>query len=195
MQQEKLTYLALGDSYTIGEGVDASQRWPVQLAQRRGWVQPHIIATTGWTTFELLDAIDHATLAKSYDRISLLIGVNNQYRGLAVQAYRDDLEKLAERMLPIVNGKAQHIFLLSIPDYSVTPFAREKQPEKIAEEIFLYNQVKEAFARERGFQYVYITDLSLKAAIQNDLLVEDQLHPSGLQYQQWVDRIEQRCQL
>ena len=195
MQQEKLTYLALGDSYTIGEGVDASQRWPVQLAQRWGWAQPHIIATTGWTTFELLDAIDHATLAKSYDRVSLLIGVNNQYRGLALQAYRDDLKKLAEIMLQLVSGKARHIFLLSIPDYSVTPFAREKQPEKIAEEIFHFNQAKEAFARENGFQYVYITDLSIRAAKQNELLVKDQLHPSGLQYQQWVDRIEQTSQL
>lgn len=189
----KPIYLALGDSYTIGEGVLPGDRWPVMLAERLQWEAPQIIATTGWTTSELLEGIERSDLAPEYDWISLLIGVNNQYRGQSLQEYKADLDQLAEVMLSLVKQQANKIFVLSIPDYGVTPFASDKNPEKISRELSLFNRANQEFARHHGFQYCNITGHSLLAEEQKNLLAADQLHPSGLMYELWVKEILARC--
>jgi lysophospholipase L1-like esterase len=189
----KPTYLALGDSYTIGEGVLPSDRWPVMLAEQLQWEAPQIIATTGWTTSELLEGIEKSDLAPAYDWVSLLIGVNNQYRGQSIKNYKADLEQLAEVMLPLVKQQANHIFLLSIPDYGITPFASNKNPEKISRELALFNHTNQEFARHHGFQYCNITGHSILAKEQLDLLAADQLHPSGTMYELWVKEILASC--
>lgn len=186
------SYLALGDSYTIGEGVKEADRWPVMLASRLNWQPPRIIATTGWKTHELIKAIEHARLDKFYDWVSLLIGVNNQYRGLAFADFQHDLERLSELIRPLVRRPA-HIFLVSIPDYSVTPFAQEHHPAKISAELKQYNMYKEEFAARKGYQFCKVTDLSQKAKNDTTLLANDGLHPSARQYSMWVDSIAQRC--
>ncbi len=187
------TYLALGDSYTIGESVLPTDRWPVMLSESLDWMTPHIVAKTGWTTAELLDGISQENLAPAYDWISLLIGVNNQYRSQSVNDYVADLEQFAELMLPLVNHNSKHIFLLSIPDYSVTPFAQDKDQDKISREIKLYNEANEAFAKQHGFQYCDITGHSLLAKEHPDYLAADQLHPSGLMYELWVKEVLECC--
>lgn len=191
----KPTYLALGDSYTIGEGVLPEERWPVILAEQLQWKSPQIIATTGWTTSELLEGIRQSALAKSYDWISLLIGVNNQYRGQSIEAYQKDLDQLAKLMLSLVNHQPNHVFLLSIPDYSVTPFAQDKKPKKISGEITKFNHANQEFAARYGFQYCNITAHSRKALERIDYLGKDHLHPSGLMYVAWVKEILSSCKL
>ncbi|WPP50906.1 SGNH/GDSL hydrolase family protein [Catalinimonas niigatensis] len=193
MSSVKPTYLALGDSYTIGESVLPSERWPVMLAEQLQWNPPQIIATTGWTTSELLDGIRQTILANVYDWISLLIGVNNQYRGQGLDEYQKDLNQLAQVMLPLVDHQPNRVFLLSIPDYGVTPFAKEKNPEKISQELSQFNHANQAFAAQQGFQYCNITEDSLLAKERSDYLAEDQLHPSVLMYKAWVDKVLQNC--
>lgn len=193
MRSVKPTYLALGDSYTIGEGILPTERWPVMLAELLQWNPPQIIATTGWTTSELLDGIRQSALANVYDWISLLIGVNNQYRGQDLDDYQKDLDHLAQVMLPLVDHQPHRVFLLSIPDYSVTPFAKEKNPEKISQELMQFNQANQAFAAQHGFQYCNITEESLLAKKRLEYLAEDQLHPSVLMYKAWVDKVLQSC--
>lgn len=193
MATARPTYLALGDSYTIGEGVLPSDRWPVMLAEQLQWEAPRVIATTGWTTSELLEGIEQSDLAPAYDWISLLIGVNNQYRGQSIEEYKADLNQLAEVMLPLVHRQANRIFLLSIPDYSVTPFARDKNPEKISRELALFNRANQEFSRSNGFQYCDITGHSLLAKEHEDYLAADQLHPSGLMYELWVKEVLASC--
>ncbi|MDF9797185.1 lysophospholipase L1-like esterase [Catalinimonas alkaloidigena] len=193
MDDSKPSYLALGDSYSFGEGVRENERWPTQLAQKLDWQTPQIIATTGWTTSELIDGISISELDTSYDWISLLIGVNNQYRGQSIKSYQSDLEILANIMLPLVRHKSQQVFVISIPDYGITPFARDKNPQRISQELSQYNQINKNFAFQHGFQYCDITQLSLKAKQNKDYLVDDQLHPSGSMYKIWVDEILKTC--
>lgn len=184
------TYLALGDSYTIGEGVDRDKTWPYLLAKQLGWHPPQVIATTGWKTFELLAALENAELATRYDWVSLLIGVNNQYRQLSFELFREDLERLSSMMHPLVDSPSR-IFLLSIPDYSVTPFVKDKDRERIAAELQEYNRYKEEFAHWKGYQFCNITDLSQLADGDSTLIADDALHPSAVQYRMWVSRILQ----
>jgi len=189
----KSTYLALGDSYTIGEGVLPSERWPVLLSERLFWAPPQIIATTGWTTTELLEGIEKSKLEKTYDWVSLLIGVNNQYRGQSTDIYQNDLEILEELILPLVDHMPNRVFLLSIPDYGITPFAQNKFPEKISRELRLYNRINYAFAKENGFQYCDITPSSLLAKNDASYLAADELHPSGKMYELWVNEVLDKC--
>lgn len=193
MMDDRPTYLALGDSYTIGEGVEESARWPVTLAKRLNWKGPHIIATTGWTTSELLEGIENAQITSSYDWVSLLIGVNNQYRGQSLDVYREDLIRLAELMLPLVAQNAQRIFVVSIPNYGITPFAKDKNPQKISSQIESFNQINKDFAHHFGFQYCDITEHSLIAEHHLDYLTNDLLHPSEKMYELWVDEIIKTC--
>lgn len=188
------TFLALGDSYTIGEAVKEEERWPVLLVrklQKEGIsiAEPEIIATTGWTTDELQAAIQKQGPLQNYDLVSLLIGVNNQYRGFPIENYRKEFNALLEQAIGFAAGKEERVVVLSIPDYGVTPFAADKNPEKIARELDEYNQLSREISEKRGVKWFDITPGSRLALKDDSLIAEDGLHPSGKMYRQWVDQI------
>ncbi|MDN4165188.1 SGNH/GDSL hydrolase family protein [Cytophagales bacterium LB-30] len=185
------TYLALGDSYTIGEAVDENLRWPNQLVdalnkEGYAWEAPRIIARTGWTTNELQAAIKDAELKESYDWVSLLIGVNNQYRGYPMAQYEQELQALIATALNFANGDAERVFMVSIPDYGVTPFAANSDTDKIARELDAYNAYAKALCESKGILFVNITDISREAKEDASLVASDELHPSGAMYTRWV---------
>ena len=194
LQTHTLSFLALGDSYTIGERVEVSERWPIQLTGRlrqRGVdiADPKIVAVTGWTTDELANGIEKAQLAAEYDLVSLLIGVNNQYRGYDFSQYEREFGELLQQAIDFAGGKTERVFVVSIPDYGVTPFGQERDPKTISEEIDKYNQYAKELAETKGVRYFNITDISREAKDDLKLVAEDQLHPSGTMYARWVDRI------
>jgi lysophospholipase L1-like esterase len=180
-------YLALGDSYTIGESVPATERFPVVLAKTLKLSEPEIIAKTGWTTDELNAAIDAANPKGPYQLVTLLIGVNNQYRGRDAEQYRGEFVGLLKRAIGFAGGDMKKVIVVSIPDWGVTPFAEGRDRAKIASEIDRYNAVNREEADRAGVLYVDITPISR----QNDasLVAGDGLHPSGKQYLQWVKTI------
>ena len=189
-----LAYLALGDSYTIGEGVDEAGRWPLQLVARLreagiAIADPRIIATTGWTTDELTAAMDDAEPLGEWDFVSLLIGVNDQYRGRRVDDYAVEFATLLERAATLAGGRADRVLVLSIPDWGVTPFARAelRSPHRIARELDDYNATARHLCAGRGVAFVDITDISRDGGGARDMLAEDSLHPSALQYARWTD--------
>jgi len=187
-------FLALGDSYTIGEGVPPEERWPVRLARLlRGEgiavASPRILATTGWTTGELMAGIREASLEPGYDLVSLLIGVNNQYRGWSLQIYRREFADLLEQATAFARGVPQRVVVLSIPDWSVTPFA-EADPRgraAIAREIEAFNAANREETLKRGAHYVDITPLSRQHG--EKWLASDGLHPSGEMYRAWAEQV------
>ena len=188
--------LALGDSYTIGEGVEVHERWPVQLAEAlryRGVAvdDPHIIATTGWTTDELLHGIEAAHPRGSFSLVSLLIGVNNQYRGRDVEEYRGQFKSLLGRAIGFAGGAPEQVIVISIPDWGVTPFAEQqsRDPARVRDEIDRFNTVNREESTEAGTCYVDITPVSRVAATDRSLLASDGLHPSGKMYAEWVNLI------
>jgi len=186
-----MTYLALGDSYTIGESVPPAERWPVQLTgllrgQGLGLGTPTLIARTGWTTDELSAAMDAAALTGPYDLVSLLIGVNNQYRGRAVEEYREQFTALLQRAVGLAGGRPGRVLVLSIPDWGVTPFAAGRDRAAIAAAIDQYNAVNAEEAARAGAAYVDVTPTSRRAVDQPDLLADDGLHPSGAMYAAWA---------
>lgn len=185
----KPTFLALGDSYTVGEGVEPSHRWPCLLCDKLNFASPDFIAQTGWTTQELLEAIEQARVSHFYDWVSVLIGVNDQYRGISLQQYSMEFEVLIYNALALSHHQPRRVIVLSIPDYGVTPFAKEKNPPKIFDEINAFNAVNEDIARREKVHYIHITDISRLAADNPTLLTTDKLHPSLKMYQMWVDRI------
>lgn len=192
-REDALRFLALGDSYTIGEAVDETERWPMVLAEQIGRYGPgradtRIIARTGWTTDELQAAMGEANLEPGWDLVSLLIGVNNQYRGRDVEEYRSQFSDLLERAVRLASGQTGRVFVVSIPDWGVTRFAAEHQrdPATVASEIDAFNDAARQIARERGVAFVDITDISRAHA---DWVAADGLHPSGRQYRAWVERI------
>jgi acyl-CoA thioesterase I len=186
-QSTSIRYLALGDSYTIGEGVTEQERWPVILAKRLEIAMPAIIAKTGWTTDELLAAIKKESHDKNYGLVSLLIGVNNQYRGYDLDIYRKEFAQLLQQAISFAGDDPTKVFVVSIPDYGVTPFAAEKQPQKISEEINIYNSINKEISLKMRVRYFDITPISRNAAQYQTLLAEDQLHPSGKMYRMWVE--------
>ncbi len=191
-QNDSYTYLALGDSYTIGESVAISERWPVQLAARLldkgiSVKSPKIIATTGWRTDELKAAIESDNeLLEQYDLVSLLIGVNNQYQGKSVESYSPEFEELLQIAIKLAGGNADRVFVVSIPDYGKTPFGAEKENE-IEKAINDYNQVNRDISKKYKVAYFNITPISRLAKKHADLTAKDTLHPSGKMYTQWVD--------
>lgn len=197
MAAEKMTYLALGDSYTIGEGVEPKDNYPnqvVALLQESGinFSTPKIIATTGWTTDELKKRIQDAAInGKTYDFVTLLIGVNNQYRGRPVDNYRNELRQLLEEAITFAKGNKSHVAVLSIPDWGVTPFAINKgsDQEKVAQEIDQYNQAKREITQEMGLAYIDITEHYRINGMQPESVVSDQLHPSALIYRFWAEKL------
>ncbi len=188
---EPYSYLALGDSYTIGEGVPSYQRWPVQLVRAlRNHVpvhRPKIIATTGWTTDELLGAISGINMNRKYDLVSLLIGVNNQYRGYPLHYFREEFPKLLDIAIHLARGKRKRVFVVSIPNYAATPFGRRGDPRKITRELKYYNRIAREICRKKGVRFINITDISERTG--PSLVAHDDLHPSGKMYSLWVRRI------
>lgn len=189
MESNKPTFIALGDSYTIGEGVEPADRWPVQLCQQLNFASPDFIAQTGWTTQELLEAIDRARVSHFYDWVSMLIGVNDQYRGMSLKQYSIEFEIAVYKALALSHHQPQQVIILSLPDYGVTPFAQEKNPPQIFDEINAFNAVNASIARREKIHYINITDISRLAGEDPTLLTSDGLHPSRKMYQMWVDRI------
>lgn len=190
----KKTFLALGDSYTIGEGVSVDARWPVQLADslnREGFNfdQPQIIAKTGWTTDELEKAIAEAGPEGPFDLVSLLIGVNNQYRGRALEEYEVQFEGLLKQALRFAGNDPGKVIVVSIPDYGVTPFAASRDPAKIAKEIDAFNKAARLITQAYKISFIDITPGSRMASRHTDLIADDQLHPSARMYTQWVAQI------
>jgi lysophospholipase L1-like esterase len=190
-QLEEIGILSLGDSYTIGEGVGEDERWPVQLAaalreQGVPATEPRIIARTGWTSGELSAAIQQENPQGTYQLVSLLIGVNNQYRGLDIEEYRSQFRGLLEQAIDFAGGEASRVIVLSIPDWSVTPFAASRDRALIAGEIDRFNRVNRQETENLSARYVDVTPISRQAATDRSLVAEDGLHPSGKMYEAWV---------
>lgn len=190
-----LSYLALGDSYTIGEGVPADGRWPTQLAralraQDIALADPRIIATTGWTTDELTWGIDGAQPLGEWDFVTLLIGVNNQYRGRSAVDYRGEFDTLLKQAIGFARGRADRVMVLSIPDWGVTPFVKTTQakPEQVASELDAYNAAAQAVCAAQGVAFVDITPISRERGGQAEMLAQDGLHPSAAMYTLWAER-------
>jgi lysophospholipase L1-like esterase len=188
---EGVRILALGDSYTIGEGVPAEEQWSVQLAgllRDRGFVvdPPQVIATTGWTTSDLESAVNRSDLSPPYDLVTLLIGVNDQYQGWSAGRYRDGFADLLRRAIELAGGDPRRVIVLSIPDYSVTPFSQRLDRQAIRTEIDQFNVINRELTRQLGAHYVDVTPISREAGDDPSLLAPDGLHPSGEMYAQWA---------
>ncbi|KAB7630893.1 SGNH/GDSL hydrolase family protein [Stenotrophomonas rhizophila] len=190
-----LPYLALGDSYTIGEGVEPAGRWPMQLAAALRDIgvavdDPSIIATTGWTTDELEAGIDADAPQGPFELVSLLIGVNDQYRGRSVDEYRPRFTALLQRALAFAGDRAPRVLVLSIPDWGVTPYAMASGRDRvqIGQELDAYNAAAAAICAEHDVAFVDITDLSRQLGGESVMLAEDGLHPSAAMYTLWHQR-------
>jgi lysophospholipase L1-like esterase len=191
MSTPPLRYLALGDSYTIGEGVEPAERWPELLAaelQARGVgvAPPVVIARTGWTTDELAAALSEADPQGPFHLVSLLIGVNNQYRGRDVEEYRTEFGALLRRAVALAAGRSDRVLALSIPDWGVTPFAVGRDRARIAREIDQFNRAGRDAAAARGVRYVDVTAVSRERGAETGMLGGDGLHPSGRMYREWT---------
>ncbi len=191
--QQPMRFLALGDSYTIGEAVKEEERWPEQLAARlrqKGYnlLPPEIVATTGWRTDQLKQAIEKGTQHREYHLVSLLIGVNNQYQGQTAESYQPEFEELLHMAIALAGGKNEHVFVLSIPDYGFTPFGRKNQ-QAISKAIDAYNEVNRRIAEKLGVRYFDITPLTRKGLDDPTLVAADGLHPSGKMYAMWAEII------
>ena len=185
-------FLALGDSYTIGEGVEARERWPNHLAQMlhgRGLAigDPEIIARTAWTTDELSDAIDEAAPEGPYDLVSLLIGVNDQYRSRPVESFEEFFAPLVRRAVSLAGGAARRTLVISIPDWGATPFAEGRDRDLIAREIETYNKRAREIAERFGALWADITGISRAMLREPVLVATDGLHPTGEMYRRWAE--------
>jgi len=185
------TYLALGDSYTIGEGVSEALRFPnltVQMLRGQGVqiANPVYIATTGWTTQNLLNAINNNP-PQAADIVTLLIGVNDQYQGVDTSVYRTRFVQLLKKAIFFAGGKTAHVFVLSIPDYSATLFVKEEDKDRISKEIALFNMINQEETAKKGVSYTNITPLTKDAAFDPSLLAPDGLHYSGKEHQKWAE--------
>jgi len=187
-----LTYLALGDSYTIGESVLAVQSFPYQLAsilnkQQYSVGTPTIIARTGWTTDELIREINAQNIKQKFDIVTLLIGVNNQYRGYNIDTYRTEFVQLLNTALNYASGNKKRVFVISIPNWGVTPFAQGRDVTQITKEIGQYNAINKEESEKAGVSYTNITPISQQAIADPSLVAPDGLHPSGKMYMLWTD--------
>jgi lysophospholipase L1-like esterase len=193
-QPKTLTYLALGDSYTIGESVPVYENFPYQLVQKmrennRPVHAPEIVARTGWTTKELLAGLARTRLLNRYDLVTLLIGVNNQYRGRPVDEYAKEFEWLLKIAIERAGGHPSNVVVVSIPDWGATPFAKDRDRTKITHEINAFNAVNRQISARYKTQYADITEGSRDARSLAELVAADGLHPSGLEYAKWVRAI------
>lgn len=189
-----ISYLALGDSYTIGEQVPFAENFPnqtVQLLRKSGFAcyAAEIIAKTGWTTDELSNAIDGTVLLEHYDIVSLLVGVNNQYRGRSATEFKVEFEQLLQRAIQFAGNKPYRVFVLGIPDWGVTPFAADRDIKKVAEEIDVFNYICETAAKEFQANFISITASQRADGKKAEYLAPDNLHPSGLEYAKWAAKL------
>lgn len=197
--EQEVSMLALGDSYTIGQSVDIPGRWPHQFMDElrklgASGMYPDYIATTGWTTGRLIQAMnDKMDEDKSYNLVSILIGVNNQYQGISIATYEPDLRTIIDKALDLVGQNRYKVFILSIPDYAYTPFGGGN--ERISEEIDAYNNIKRRVAGEYGIPFVDITPISREGLDNPSLVASDRLHPSEIQYRRWVEAILPRVRI
>lgn len=193
MSQQK-KYLALGDSYTIGESVAMETNFPNQLmgSLTQTGIEvaaPKIIAVTGWTTTDLKTAILEENPSTDYDLVTLLIGVNNQYQQKPIELYSIEFRELLENAISFAGGKTKNIIVMSIPDYGITPFAKDSDIRKIATELDSYNQIAKTISEEMNVTFIDITNISRDTHYKEDLLAEDGLHPSVFQYSLWAKEI------
>lgn len=190
----KRTWLALGDSYTIGQSVDTSLRFPTQtvalLNNSTTRIQPpEYMAATGWTTANLLSAIQSRNPSGPYEVVSLLIGVNDQFQHQDTAGYRLRFTQLLQKSIQLAGNRPAHVFVLSIPDYSVTPFGSSFQPQQTAKEIEWFNAINKAVTAAYNCYYLNITPSTREAATNSDLLANDGLHPSGQEYRKWAESL------
>ncbi|WP_316798884.1 SGNH/GDSL hydrolase family protein [Pedobacter frigidisoli] len=198
-QKTKFTYLALGDSYTIGESVSQSESFPYQLQEllKKNNFQvadPKIIAKTGWTTDELQTAIRNENLTTTFSFVTLLIGVNNQYREYPLSTYKKEFSELLQKAIAFAGGNKNRVFVVSIPDWGVTPFAKSsgRNPENIAKEIDEFNKANEEITLAAGANYTTITAASRRAKTDTSLIASDGLHPSAKMYGEWAQSLFSR---
>jgi lysophospholipase L1-like esterase len=192
--QKPFTYLALGDSYTIGESLPLEDNFPhqtVDLLRKKGilMADPEIVAKTGWTTDELMAAISKRALKSNYDYVSLLIGVNNQYRGRDIATYQKEFEQLLLQAIQFAGGNTQHVYVLSIPDWGATPFAEGRDRKKIEKEIDQFNATNKKTAAEHKVHYIEITAGTREAKQDVSLVADDKLHPSKKEYARWAEKL------
>jgi lysophospholipase L1-like esterase len=193
---DQLTYLAMGDSYTIGEAVKQAESFPYQLRENLNkqslhFSAPKIVATTGWTAGELIAGIKGETFLPEYDLVTLLIGVNDQYRGYSIAAYRKEFIALLKTAVIFAGGNAAHVFVVSIPDWGATPYGAQsgRNVKVIAKEIDAFNAVNKEESLKAGISYTDITPGSRNAATDIALVASDGLHPSGKMYKEWADHL------
>lgn len=188
------TLLALGDSYTMGTGVNQSESWPAQLTaalKQRGFAmaEPLVIARNGWTTLDLASGIQAASPQGPFYLVILLIGANDQFRGYAVEDYRLRFAALLPQAIAYAGAEPERVVVLSIPDWGQTPFAQGRETALISSQIDAYNNANQEAARKAGVNYVDVTTVSRRAAEEPDLLAPDQLHPSAKMYALWVEKL------
>lgn len=184
--RSNLSYLALGDSYTIGESINIKDSYPNQLKDQIDLIDSlKIIAKTGWTTDELIDTLNRSNI-RQHDIVSLLIGVNNQFRGYSINNYKIEFENLLNKAINYSNNK-KNVFVISIPDYGVTPFGKSRGKEKIYREIDAFNDINRSISEKYNVMYFNITDISRLAENDSSLLADDKLHPSEKMYSEWID--------
>ena len=194
MSQKSISYLALGDSYTVGEGVPLYESYPyqaVQILRKKGFnlQAPEIVAKTGWTTDELQASINGTKFLPIYDVVTLLIGVNNQYRGKSPEEYADEFESLLKQAIAFAGNDNKRVAVLSIPDWGATPFAEGRDRAKITAEIDAFNAVNRKITSKYKVQYIDITPGTRMAATDPTLVTKDKLHPSGKEYTKWAEKV------
>ena len=195
-QTKSLKYLALGDSYTIGESVPLEKNFPHQVVallrkEKINIEDPAIVAKTGWTTDELQDQLSRVRLALPFDFVTLLIGVNNQYRGRSEKEYAQQFEELLQQAIGYAADKPNHVIVLSIPDWGVTPFAKDRDKNIIAKEIDAFNAINKKMAKKYNVQYVDITPFTREVPNDKTLVADDGLHPSAKDYARWAENVKE----
>lgn len=197
--KEGLSYLALGDSYTIGESVATNSNFPYQLADSIGdkwkdYASPVIIARTGWRTDQLIDAIESAHLKKEYDLVTLLIGVNNEFQGRSLEEYERDFTVLCRKSIELAGNKKKRVIVLSIPDYGYTPYGKSNV-DRISARIDLFNASNKRISDSLQLNYIDITEVSRQGLNDPDLIANDGLHPSAKMYGLWVREIKRKMKI
>lgn len=196
--QDAIRYLALGDSYTIGEKVDSNKSWPNQLTsylnvKNLKVEEPEIIAVTGWRTDELMDSIAVRNYqANAFDLVSLLIGVNNQYQKRPFQQFKTEFEDLLQTAIELCRQDEKGVFLVGIPDYSLSEFAQGKKLKRVSSRLKRYNRYIKKMSQRYAVAYYPLQDLSKALHKDKAMLAEDLLHPSAKQYEVWVDSFKEQ---
>ncbi|TXN34342.1 SGNH/GDSL hydrolase family protein [Flagellimonas hymeniacidonis] len=196
-QHDAIPFLALGDSYTAATSEKKVNSWPVQLAQilkKKGIKinSPEILAKAGWTSTDLIENMEKQQLSNSFGLVGLLIGVNNQYKNKDIDIFKREFPRLLETSIALAKNDPKNVFVLSIPDWSVTPFARFKDKKKIVKELNNYNSIIEEEAKKRDVLFIEITQSSKNAAVNPSLIASDSLHPSKKMYKLWAKKISKK---